>query len=553
MIKLNSLDEEVLIKLISGIFKKPTTKDTYLYINEVLNLLPVDETVKEFYCIFSAFENLYEIYSIRGSIPTINKEVILNIVCNNLYGELKENTNVGFEEFAQMYCNISIDVFNEQSIALVYQRMKEKVETILDNIEILDYTIEDSQSSIPIFLENFSYCLATETSAIISLFNSSDTKVLKYQYWGWSRFLFKHKIRSILDFSTLIRLVASHHDNKVYLSNKETRPLTSVQQIIALEEEYVKADIPLGYWESDPMNELVRLTPHQVTVLVGQRGVGKTTLGGYLAGNLIAQNKKVLFYCPEIMPHQLLFIFVLPSYIKAKYGFMVTPQQCLGLEPPYEYGSDLTSDEKKEIIKLSKLEFAESKNFYHSDRHYSVNTVSEELRSKIIEFQPDFIIFDHTLELRNENNYNVLTQVLADAFEEIKKDFPVHILALSHTGSEFKIPTKDNPIVTSKIVAWSKRMEGVADNIVGMFESKGCVNLFFTKLRWASLIPMYLVFRMDKIHSLFTFRSEDQLNVKVDEEELKRLIALTSGNAVFDVYGEDDEEEDGDDYTIPKE
>lgn len=518
--------------LLGAVFMPETTKETYIYINELLSIISVDETVREYYCIFSALESLYDIYSIRRLTPVINKEVVMQIIENNLYGELKENTTAGFKEYARVFCSTELDSFNEKSISVVYNTLITSIGSIIDVIVKLNYTIEDSLAAIPAFLQHYGDCLSQELSEIISLLNTNDSKVLYYQYSGWSDFLRRHRISNILHLSKLLRLVSALYDNKVYISKKETAPLTSLSQLIIMEDEYIKSDIPLGIWDIPILDQLISIKPHEVTVVVGERGLGKTTWGGFIAGKMLAQNRKVLFYCPEIKKYKLFFNFILPPYIKAKYNFLMSPDQCLGRETPYTYGSDLSAEEKAEVLKVAKQTLAESGLFYHVDINFEIKTLAEDLRSRIIEFEPDIIIFDHTQEIRGENNMNVVTQVLADVFEEIKRDFPVHIFALSHTGSEFTVPTRDKPIITSKIVAWSKRMEGAADNIIGAFPSAGdCINFFTTKLRWAQLIPMYLVFRMDKKHGWFNFRKEDQFSNQITDEQIRELAQIETEEA----------------------
>lgn len=546
MIRLKGLDQKIINSLLSGLFSGKTLTQHYVYLHDLLSILPVEETSQVYYCIFSALECLQEIYSIRRTIPAISKEVILQIVGNNLYGELKENNKVGFREYARLECGVELDPLDTKSLTVVYQRIIQECDINLTEAVSMNLTVEDSFSKLPEFISNYSEVFATELSELITLYNINDSKIVKYQFWGWSDFLYRHKIYSILDLSKLLRLAAAHIDNKTYLISHTTAPLTSISQLITLEQTYIDTSIPLGSWGIPPLDDLVKLVPHEVSIIVGEKGLGKTTLAGYLTGTLIAQGKKVLFYCPEILKHKLILSFVLPAYIKAKYHFIVTPDQCLGLEPPYEFGSDLTQDEKVAAIQMAKLEFAESGLFYHSDVTYNYKTLKDDIRSKLIEFEPDIVIFDHTLEVDGEADYNKVTAALADAFKDVKKEFPIHIIALSHAGSEFTVPTKNKPIVTSKIVAWSKRMEGAADNLIGAFPSQGdIVNLFFTKLRWNKIPPMYLVFRMDRIHVWFEYRIEDQFSNQITHQQIEALTQMSSyKDLLLDDDGDDDDDND---------
>jgi hypothetical protein len=538
MIRLKTLELSVFTRLISGVLKAPTTKQTYALVADILKLVKLDEATAEIYCILSALDALYEIHSLRKSIPNITKAAIMQIVENNLYSEIKENQDVGFKEFARFQLGIELSVFDEEAIGKVYNQIKYNVDNFLQEAIVLDLSIEDAMSYIPVFVNIYGECLMDELSQVICLLKNSDGRSMSLNFPGWSKFFYKNKIRCVTDAPKLLRLIAEYYDNKTYMGLKNDLPLTSLEQLLKLEEENIFSSVALGSWGFTAIDDLARLTPHELSIFVGERGLGKTTFAAFLAGNLICQKRKVLFYCPEIMDYKLLYNFVLPAYVKSKYDFVVTPDQCLGLESPYAYGSEYSAEEKVDIIKMAKMDFAESKCFYHLSRHLSVETLVDDLRTKIIEYEPEFLIFDHTLEVHGENNLNIVTQVLADCFEVLKKEFPIHILALSHTGSEFKVPTSDNPIITSKIVAWSKRLEGVADNIIGAFSSQGDkMNIFYTKLRWAQLIPMYQVFRMDRKHCWFSFVSEDQLRTQVDPD----IFANHGDDNILDV--EDDEEE----------
>jgi hypothetical protein len=162
----------------------------------------------------------------------------------------------------------------------------------------------------------------------------------------------------------------------------------------------------------------------------------------------------------------------------------------------------------------------------------------------VLKFEPDVIIFDHTTELLGEENLNIATQNLAEAFREIKREFFVHIVAFCHTGTSFRIPTKDAPIVTDKICNWSRRLENVADNVVGMFRDGDKLNLFYTKSRWSALIPMWHTLRMDREHNWFLFLPEDQFGSKLSADMVEEFMSEAK------LYDIDDEDEDGDFFEI---
>jgi hypothetical protein len=137
-----------------------------------------------------------------------------------------------------------------------------------------------------------------------------------------------------------------------------------------------------------------------------------------------------------------------------------------------------------------------------------------------------------------------LTDKLARVLEDLKQEFNTHFVVLSHAGSDFTIPTENNPIVTNKIVAWSGSLEQAADNIAGTFRTDGDrLNFFFTKVRYGDLLPRHYTFRMDYIHSRMYYELKDQVTTNLVSLDLGALEDLYQNEGMFDDIPVDEDEE----------
>ena len=512
MIKLSTLDSEHICKLLSCIFSRPTTRETYVYIRKLFDLTPPEDAVDVGYCVLSSIQTLAEINSYSSRAPSITKEVILGIIENNLYSEIKENRENGFKEFALIVMREELDPFNEASLVAIYKYILNECRNLIERAQEFDYDIEDSLAAIPGYLFDYGEKLCEDIGSILGLMSSNDFKMLKNNHWGWSKFFWKHRIASVEQLPTFLRLTAAYYQEKMYVLSNQSEELTSMSQLRAMRAKYIESSEPLGYWELPILDDVLALRPHEVSIIVGHKGIGKTTLGGFLTAKLLKQKQRILFYCPEIADFRLTYEYVMPAYIYQKYGFLARPSHLVGLESFYDEGSEFSPLEKKKLADLAEIELTSSGGYRHIQRRIQFKSIEDELRSLLTETQPDIVILDHTLVFKGNSNYNEVTAALADALEVLKFEFPAHWVVFSHAGSEFKTPTEDKPIVTSKIVAWSGRLEQAADNICGLFKTEGNrINAFFTKARWTAIPPRHYVYRVDPIHTNFTYEPEDQL------------------------------------------
>jgi len=511
MIRLEGLSNEFFEKLLSGIISQETTQDTYKYWRFLSELLPADETITYINLIWEALDILREIQVLSKDVPTLDKDSILSVTDSIIYSEIKEARHKGYAQFMRYNLGEELDITSEASIVELGRNIRSEVISILDNAIALNLTIEESYAVIPEFIDHYGQVFTEEIANLINTFRNNDSSYVRENFWGWQSFLLKYKIKTIKDLPNFLNLSSKHYKTKVTLNSSISRPLTSLEQIEEMEKEHLETGTPLFDLGFDILNSITPPKAHEVTLCVGERGLGKTKVGSFITANAMNQNIRVMFYSPEIKKSKLFFNFVFPAYVRATCNFLVTPDQILRKVP--HLTEIYSPEERQNLVNYAKIKFVEEGNFMHIDTPYNYSTLGEEFRADIIKFQPDIIIWDHTQDIRGNVGMNEMTMKLAETFEDIKREFPIHIFALSHTGSEFKKPSVEEPIITSKIASWSSKLEIVADNIIGMFGSEGQrINFFFTKLRWHPPVPMWKTFRMSAEHNWFYYQEEDNDN-----------------------------------------
>jgi len=544
MIRVQSFDSDNLIPLLSGLLAEETTADSYIFLNTILKLLPPEEAIQENYLLLRTLEQFYTIFSRSKLLPAIDKNKLMSTIENNIYEELKENKRAGFREYAQTVCQVELDLYNEEVIGQVANTLLTSIENIIDQAIELGYTLNQSVSELLNFQTNYKHSLMREAGMLLEMLSNSDMSQVNLHFWGWSFFLRKHKIYSIGDSATFLNLLADFIRSKDKWSMFHDAPLTSIDEVLAMQDTFIENMVPIMTTPFAAFNECIKFIKSEITVQVAAKAAGKTTFAGMIAGIALAQGLKVMFYSPETPKHKLYFEHVLLSYIRAKYGFTVTASQVLGLEEPFEAGSEYTADEKKVLIGIAKEELASSQNFFHVNEYYLYETLEDDMRAHTKSFGPDLVIIDHTQEIRGEADHNRKTSKLATTLKSIAKDYGPHCWVLSHPGGNFAkaIPTLENPISRdTKIVAWSNDTETLADNIMGAIKvGTNEFKIFYTKLRNGDIPPMFQTFRMIKPQCWFEFRPEDQYTQNIDSSAA--IEALMSGKPLLI-----EDEHDGDD------
>lgn len=546
MLKIQSFEPENLEPVLSGILSGETTPHAFTLCSTLLKVYPVEETFQVSYLIISALQQI-EMIRVRSSLnPTIDKETIMIIVKGNIYEQLKENRSAGFAEYARVVCQLELSVYDDEIIGEVADSLIAAVEQVIDNAIALNYTVEQSFALMIPFVDEYKNSLMRELSRILDMLANNDLTNIGIHFWGWKRFLNHYRIYSSRKAPLLLTMAADFLRVKDTWSLGGDNVLNSIDQIIELEEEHIEALVPVLEIGMGGYGDAFKLFKSSFNVIVGGKGSGKTTLASNFTGKALREEKKVMFYSPETKPSNLLFGNIIPAYIKYKYGFLVNEAQVLGLEEPYPGGSDYTTEEKKVIIQMAKQEIADSSNFMHITEYYNYQTLGSDLRTHYKLLEPDIIIFDHSQEVRGESDANKKTSLVATELKSLMKDTGVAVILLSHpaSGYDSALPTTEKPIVQDKkIAAWSQDVETLADTITGIIRNGPTeFKVFFTKLRFGEIPPMFQVLQMNKPHCWFDYRLEDQYLQNAATNSIEDLI---QNKFVLD---DDDDGEDDDDF-----
>lgn len=545
MIRLSSFSSDNLIPVLSGVLTQETTSDTYGFVTTLLRVLPVDESAQESYFIMSSLSQLNSIYSRTDMTPAINKETVMNIIRNNIYEELKENRQAGFKEYARNKCQLELDVFNEEVIGEVASVLLSDIEYVLDEAIASGYSLEESMSHLLGFQSAWTNSLLRESGTVLEMLSNSDMSQVTMHFWGWKKFLMKNRIFSSSKAAILMALLSDTIKAKENWVQDRDVPITSIEQINQLREDYISDLSPILQTPYHSFNQQYKILKENLVLLVASKGQGKTAFASFLSGLALASGLKVMFYSPETPGKKLVNESIIPSYVRAKYGFFVNARQVVGLDEPYPQGSNYSVEEKKAILALVDQEIADDGNFMHVQNYLTYDTLEEDLRAMTKSFEPDIIVFDHHQEVRGNSNRNDITSKVAITLKGIVKDYKVHCLLLAHPNGDISkaLPTPESPVSSDKkIVSWSGDQEQLADVIMGGTRVNDMFKIFFTKNRNAPIAPMYQVFRVNPIHSWFDMIPEDQYKPSVTSDSA--VDAILAGKAHTLDFGDEDSLDD---------
>ncbi|MFF2798211.1 hypothetical protein, partial [Lysinibacillus xylanilyticus] len=173
------------------------------------------------------------------------------------------------------------------------------VESIIDDAIAMEYSLNQSVSEIFNFQANYKNALMREAGSLMQMMSNSDMMQIGLHFWGWKYFLNRHRIWSVNDAGTMFNLLADFIRTKDKWSTLKDSPLTSIDDLIKLENEYIEDMEPFMVTPFDDFNQHVKFTRSEITVLVAAKAAGKTTFAGMIAGIALAQGIKVMFYSPE--------------------------------------------------------------------------------------------------------------------------------------------------------------------------------------------------------------------------------------------------------------
>jgi len=543
MIRLAQLEQEYIADLLSCLISQPTTEDSYSYIAALDKILTPEELLDVNFVVFSAIRVLAQTNSYEKFTPTINKDIIKEIIDQNLFTEVKNNYYAGFDMFMRKASGEPLN-FDEPSIIEKFKTyLMQEVDELLDEAKELNLTIEESYARFPNFIQHYKKVLMTEAIDIQVKLINEETYEIRKTNPGWAKFFKDHRIYSGQQIDKFLMLISEQSVAKEKQQDGTISKTDTKEKYEQMQQRFIDGGLPLAVWDLEYLQQHMPALANRMTLMVGERGIGKTTVAITLAGQAAAQGLNVGYFGPEITDKDLLFSFFMPSYIWSKYGFRVTPRQVVGLDPVYNEGTHLDVKKREDIIKLAALEFIEGANFIHITENYHHDEVEQKLEAFIVEHKIDFLIWDHIEEMDGGDPSRVVGKI-ASVFTKLKKRHPLQVLAISHPGTGWEVPTEKKPKITGRISAWNKKIESASDMILGIFKSdyEDRLNIFFTKTRWGDQPLMYRTFRVDYLHNIMEYVEEDQYyNVNTPSLDTDEVHQLLETSGLYDTI--DDEAE----------
>lgn len=535
MIRIRGDISEHLNNLFAPIFNGESNDETYLYFNKLKEIVSPDELSSEYYVLYHILDSLTEIYDRQQILPKIDKNVIKHIAEKNLYYMIKKEPEAGFRDTLQKISGELLNVSFDQSIFTCKTIILDNLEKAINKMIELESTFDQGYTYFYIYLDVYRKAITKEATSFMNQLSTEDLTEATKVYTGWRQFLYSNKIKTSDDIPRLYKAIGEYLEQKsMIITQKNLIKLDSIQKLEDMRNKYKLLMQPIFKTNLELFDKHLTLAGGDVTVIVGDKGIGKTTLACHLASMAMAQGRRALIYAPEIDANKLTFSFVLPAYIYEKYGFLTTSAQVVGNEEPYEYTPTLpngqpgpNSEEKKHLMRLAEEELVENKSLTLLTERESIENFENSLSAKIRDSKAEVIIIDHTTDFNSKyKNQNEITSMLAQTVKTLKKLHEnTHFIILSHAGSAFVTPSKDNPIVTSKIVAYSKDIEGAADNILGLVRHKetGLINMFCTKSRWSEIYSYFHTYVFDRDHSIYIYdpkHNKDYQSANVDTDDI---------------------------------
>ena len=127
-------------------------------------MLNTDEVIDEVYLVYSAIDTLYELYSVRRDVPIINKEIVLSIIQQSLYAEIKEVFDPGFKNYARQQLGVELDSLNDQSVLTVGSHVFGRCTEFIDLLVMKGHTIEESRGYLSNLTQEYVDKLSEEFS-----------------------------------------------------------------------------------------------------------------------------------------------------------------------------------------------------------------------------------------------------------------------------------------------------------------------------------------------------------------------------------------------------
>jgi hypothetical protein len=477
-------------------------------LSSVTRLVHVDEMELEYYLFFSIAEKLERVFFQTGGNPVFSRSVFEGILMSNMYDAVKKDRIgiVSMLERSGMPSNLSV----EQSAQDAMNKLMGMAMDLFDECFSMAISPMEALGYLVSFRTNYVSSVGVEAIRAQAFILNSSNELNSPMFDGWREFLKRKSFMGPEGWREFCTYVSSELELRLRESREDRSPLKTLEQAEKLRQEAIYLSEQISSYGIPPIDSVKAIVRSGYSILIGRRGMGKTTLSLNFAVNVFIDGYKILIISEENRESSILYEYLLPIYIYKKFGFFASYKQILGVE---EVGgvSQREVEERKKMIKMAVIDFTESGRYMYVK---SINAwhAYDELAKIYSEFQFDYAVVDHTLSMHGGGETTPRLEAFSKGVKEFKNEFGKHVLVLSHTSPRAE-KIKDVSDAQG-LTRYSTQLEGDADDIYYIFdndqiESRGLLAFVQTKGRGskAETSLMYLT----KIFEYKLFRYDPQM------------------------------------------
>lgn len=513
--------QEVLSQIISGLLPTPNYLAEYHtdILTNVLDLIHLDEMSGEYYVMFSL---LVEINKIRLKSETkknlITKQAVESALTNNVYTLVRQD-EVRMQEImlSEGYgCNFDI----ETDVLNACKLLSKRTMSLYDKCFNMRMRSDEVVSLLPTLKEALLANVAETSLQVQATILNAEMKIGRNKYIG---------SKGWLDFITSQQTEISKRLESLDEGTIVIDSIDKAEELLnSLEDLYQ----PLADYDLPPLDDETPMLRHRLVVICADENTGKTRFAINCVGNLLMQNKKVVFMCGENTQSLTLADF-LSNYIYKKYGLRLTSKMIAQ--------KNSLPEDKQKLINLATAEIATGKLILVSA--FSYDTLYNDLQALYEREKFDAVFIDHSLALKgNGTIFDNITQ-LAIQTRNFKKDFPVYIQVLSHFSTTAKEALAKGKPIESSPTKGNAILSAEADDIFlliknEMLDKQNLLAIFNYKRRNAAKVLQHMIVR--KKFDVSSFYYDSALQNSIDG------IDLTAEQALLDIdkYHNSNDEED---------
>ena len=453
-------------------------------LGRVLRLLPLEEFELGYYLVFGTAVELEKIYFQTGGNPIFSREVLDSVLQATLYDVVKaDKIGVSFMmELAGLPSNLLVEETAQEAMNKLYALTME----IYDEAFEMQIAPEAALGFLPALRSQYVSAVGVECVRAQAWILDSSNNFRSKRFEGWHEFLKGKNFSGAEGWMGFISYVSSELSIRIRESEEIPSPLKTLEQAEKLRQEAIFLGEQIAEYGIPPIDQRKGIIRSGYSILIGKRGLGKTTIAINFAVNVFMNGGKILMINEETSEASLLYEYLIPVYVYKRFGFFATYKQILGEEEITGCSQEEIAERKK-LIQMAIIDFTESGRYMYV-RSVNAWRVYDELSKLHSQFDFDYAVIDHSLSMPGGGETTPRLETMSKGIKEFKLEFGKHVLLLSHASPKAaKVKSTSD---MDGLTRYSSQLEGDADQIFFLFETeqlamRGLVACVETKARGA--------------------------------------------------------------------